>query len=115
MKNDKILSRRELRHYWSGSLGGGQAPFVIITEFANTDDMINRNADGAEARRKAWPDEDERKAFFEKRNKYLAWGHKDIAIHSNLVKLNKRLRSYSVGLFMVASTSKRSPSSSYFI
>ena len=90
MKNDKILSRRELGHYWSGSLGGGQAPFVIITEFANTDDMINRNADGAEARRKAWPDEDERKAFFEKRNKYLAWGHKDIAIHSNLVKLNKR-------------------------
>jgi len=90
MKNDKILSRKELRHYWSGSLGGGKAPFIIITEFANTDDMINRTPDNQEVIRKAWPNDDDRREFFQKRNKYLAWGHRDIAIHSNLVKMIKR-------------------------
>jgi hypothetical protein len=89
MKNDKILSRKELRHYWSGSLGGGTNPFVIMTEFANIDDMINRTSDGRKTSQKAWPDDDDRSAFFEKRNKYLVPGHKDIAIHSNMVKHKK--------------------------
>jgi hypothetical protein len=39
---------------------------------------------------KAWPDDEERTAFFEKRNKYIAPGHKDIAVHTNWVKLAKR-------------------------
>lgn len=90
MENDKILSRKELRHYWSGSLGGGKNPFIIITEFANIEDMVNRTSDGRKVSQKVWPDDDARSAFFEKRNKYLVPGHKDIAIHSNLVKLNKK-------------------------
>ena len=90
MENDKILSRKELRHYWSGSLGGDKNPFIIITEFANIEDMVNRTSDGRKVSQKVWPDDDARSAFFEKRNKYLVPGHKDIAIHSNLVKLNKK-------------------------
>jgi hypothetical protein len=89
MKNDKILSRREMRHYWSGTLGGGSSAFVVMTEYGNITDADN-TAINRQAILKAWPDEDERKAFFEKRNKYLAYGHRDIAIHNNMVKLNKR-------------------------
>ena len=39
---------------------------------------------------KAWPNEEERDAFFKKRNKYIAPGHKDIGIHSNWVNLANR-------------------------
>jgi hypothetical protein len=89
MKNDKIISRRELKHYWSGSLGGGKIPVHNVTEYANMVDADNTSIN-ADTIKKAWPDEDERKAFFEKRNKYIAWGHKDIAVHTNWVKLAKR-------------------------
>jgi len=89
MKNNKILSRRELHHYWSGTLHGDKRAFKVITEYASLEDADN-NSINAEAINKAWPDEDDRKAFFKKRNKYLAWGHRDIALRNNLVKLNKR-------------------------
>ncbi|MBC8345759.1 MAG: hypothetical protein ISR89_06090 [Candidatus Marinimicrobia bacterium] len=89
MKNDKIISRRELKHYWSGSLGGGKIPVHNVTEYANMVDADN-NSLSKEAIEKAWPVEEERKAFFQKRNKYIAWGHKDIAVHTNWVKLAKR-------------------------
>jgi len=39
---------------------------------------------------KAWPGEDERREFFQKRNKYIDWGHKDIGLYVNRVKWNKR-------------------------
>jgi len=89
MKNENILSRRELRHYWSGSLGGGHIPIVIVTEYATIVDADNL-ALNRPYNEKAWPNEEERKAFFEKRNKYIAPGHKDIAVHTNWVKLAKR-------------------------
>ncbi len=89
MKNDKIISRRELKHYWSGSLGGGKIPVLLVTEYTNITDAVTGTGN-TEVIKKAWPDEDERKAFFEKRNKYIAWGHKDIAVHTNWVKLAKR-------------------------
>jgi hypothetical protein len=89
MKNDKIISRRELKHYWSGSLGGGKIPVHNVTEYANMVDADNTSIN-ADAVKKAWPDEEERKAFFQKRNKYIAWGRKDIAVHTNWVKLAKR-------------------------
>ena len=93
MRNDKILSRREMRHYWTGSLGGGTIPYVIVTEFAN---IVDADAVGinSETIQKSWPDEEKRKAFFEKRNKYIDrghnLGHRDIALHTNWVKLAKR-------------------------
>ena len=89
MKNDKIISRRELKHYWSGSLGGGKIPVLLVTEYTNITDAVTGTGN-TEAIKKAWPDEEERKAFFEKRNKYIAWGHKDIGIHTNWVKMAKR-------------------------
>ena len=89
MKNDKILSWRELRHYWSGSLGGGDIPIVTVTEYANLADADNNALDWP-AIQKAWPDEEERKALFENAGKYSGWGHKDIGLHNNWVKLGKR-------------------------
>ena len=89
MKNDKIISRRELKHYWSGSLGGGKIPVLLVTEYTNITDAVTGTGN-TEVIKKAWPDEEERKAFFEKRNKYIAWGHKDIGIHTNWVKMAKR-------------------------
>ena len=93
MRNDKILSRREMRHYWTGSLGGGTTPYVIVTEFAN---IVDADAVGinSETIQKSWPDEEKRKTFFAKRNKYIDrehnLGHRDIALHTNWVKLAKR-------------------------
>jgi len=89
MKNEKILSRRELLHYWSGSLGGGHIPVLIVSEYANMVDADNV-AINRPYHEKAWPDDEERTAFFEKRNKYIAPGHKDIAVHTNWVKMSKR-------------------------
>ena len=89
MKNEKILSRRELRHYWSGSLGGGSIPIVFVTEFATMLDADNLTLNRP-YNEKAWPDEEERQAFFDKLGKYFAPGHKDIAVHTNWVKLAKR-------------------------
>ncbi len=93
MRNDKILSRREMKHYWTGSLGGGVTPVVFVTEYPNmaVADDVTRNR---ETIQKAWPDEEKRKAFFAKRNKYIDrehnLGHRDIALHTNWVKLAKR-------------------------
>jgi len=89
MKNDKILSWMELRHYWSGSLGGGDTPIVTVTEYANLEDADN-NALNWPTIQKAWPNEEERQAWFEKANKYNGWGHRDIGLHNNWVKLGKR-------------------------
>ena len=93
MRNDKILSRREMKHYWTGSLGGGVTPVVFVTEYPNmaVADDVTRNR---ETIQKAWPDEEKRKTFFAKRNKYIDrehnLGHRDIALHTNWVKLAKR-------------------------
>ena len=89
MKNPKILSRRELRHYWSGSSGGGNVPVTIVMEYSNITDADNMSLNKP-YNEKAWPNEEERDAFFKKRNKYIAPGHKDIGIHSNWVNLAKR-------------------------
>ena len=88
-KNDKILSWMELRHYWSGFVGGGDTPIIVVTEYANLEDADNTSIN-REAILKAWPDEEERQAFFQKANKYNGWGHKDIGLYNNVVKLNKR-------------------------
>ena len=87
--NDKILSWMELRHYWSGFVGGGDTPIIVVTEYANLEDADNTSIN-RETILKAWPDEEERQAFFQKANKYNGWGHKDIGLYNNVVKLNKR-------------------------
>ncbi|MBF89244.1 MAG: hypothetical protein CMG75_06175 [Candidatus Marinimicrobia bacterium] len=89
MKNPKILSRTELRHYWSGSSGGGNVPITIVTEYSNIEDADNMSLNKA-YNEKAWPNKEKRDEFFKKRNKYIAYGHKDIGIHTNWVNLAKR-------------------------
>ncbi|HIN62528.1 MAG TPA: hypothetical protein EYM89_07220 [Candidatus Marinimicrobia bacterium] len=88
MKNDKVLSHRELRHYWSGTLGGGDFYYVEVREYKSLEDM--NNPGWAEVNEKAWPDEEERKAYWEKVGKYFNPGHTDLGIHWNFVKLTKR-------------------------
>ena len=90
MNDDKLLSQIVLSHYWSGELGYGKGwPFVYVREWASFADAED-NKSLAKAREDAWPDEEERKAFFDKLGKYFAPGHKDIAVHTNWVKLAKR-------------------------
>ena len=88
MKNDKVLSYRELRHYWSGSAGGGEYYYVQVWEFKSLEDM---NSQGwAKVHEKAWPNEKEREEFFEKAGKYFSPGHTDLGTHWNWVNLSKR-------------------------
>ena len=88
MKNDKVLSHRELRHYWSGSAGGGVYYYVQVREYKSLEDM---NKPGwADVHKKAWPNEKKREEFFEKAGKYFAPGHTDLGTHWNWVNLSKR-------------------------
>jgi hypothetical protein len=88
MKNDKVLSYRELRHYWSGSAGGGEYYYVQVWEFKSLEDM---NSPGwVKVNEKAWPNEKKREEFFEKAGKYFAPGHTDLGTHWNWVKMSKR-------------------------
>ena len=89
MKNNKILTSMELHHYWTGSLGGGPRPVIFLVEYANIIDADNTGINNGTIM-KAWPGEDERREFFQKRNKYIDWGHKDIGLYVNRVKWNKR-------------------------
>ena len=75
--------------YWTGSLGGGPRPVIFLVEYANIIDADNTGINN-ETIMKAWPGEDERREFFQKRNKYIDWGHKDIGLYVNRVKWNKR-------------------------
>ena len=88
MKNDKVLSYRELRHYWSGSQGGGEYYYVRVMEFQSLEDM--NNTDWAEVHKKAWPNEKKREEFFEKAGEYFSPGHTDLGTHWNWVNLSKR-------------------------
>ena len=88
MKNDKVLSYRELRHYWSGSQGGSEYYYVRVWEFKSLEDM--NNTGWTEVHEKAWPNEKKRQEFFEKAGKYFAPGHTDLGTHWNWVNLSKR-------------------------
>jgi hypothetical protein len=61
-KDDKVLSYMELTHYWSGSAGGPEGwPVIVVNEYANIEDAMDQ--DNSALVEKAWPDEEERKAF----------------------------------------------------
>jgi len=78
-----------LMHYWTGSMGGsGGRPVIMVNEYATMEDAINE--DISELVEKAWPDEEERKAFLKKHSAYWSnYVHEDLAIRWNLVKLQK--------------------------
>ena len=88
MKDDRVLSQMMLNHYWSGTAGSNGWPVLIVTEFANMDDLLDE--DLSKLREAGWPDEKERKAFGERHRAY--WGqytHTDMGIYYNNVKQQK--------------------------
>ncbi len=88
-KDDKVLSHMELTHYWSGSAGGPEGwPVIVVNEYATIEDAMDQ--DNSALVEKAWPDEEERKAFFKKFNAYWSNGyHKDLEIRNHWVSLRK--------------------------
>ena len=71
-KNEKIISERVMRHQ-SGSDG---RDWVFITEYANWNDIDLAAERQNELVEEAWPNEEERRAFFQKFFSY-SQGHSD--------------------------------------
>lgn len=67
-KNDKIISERVMRH----SSGNDLRDVVVITEYASWNDIAAANQKQDELVEAAWPDKEQRQAFFKKFNKYSA-------------------------------------------
>ena len=88
-KDDRILSHMELMHYWSSSAGGPEGwPVIIVNEYATIEDALDE--DNSALLEKAWPDEEERKAFIKKFYAYWSNGHHtDLGIHNHWVSLRK--------------------------
>ena len=89
MKDDRVLSQMMLNHYWSGTSGGpGGTPVLIVSEFANMDDLLDE--DLSKLREAGWPDEKERKAFQKRHREYWSqFTHADMGIYYNNVKQQK--------------------------
>ena len=91
MKDDRVLSQMMLNHYWSGTAGSNGWPVLIVTEFANMDDLLDE--DLSKLLEAGWPDEKERKAFQKRHRAY--WGqytHTDMGIYYNNVKQQKNAK-----------------------
>ncbi len=65
-KNDKVISERILRH----ASGNDQRDLVIITEYASWNDIDAAQDKQGELVKTAWGNEEGRKAYFKKFNKY---------------------------------------------
>ncbi len=86
-KQKGLLSEMNLSHYWSGTTG----EWTVISEFksfGDIDDTDERNA----LIDKAWPDEEERKTFFKKFNKYWVGDHEDVGIYTHFKNLQRKPR-----------------------
>ena len=88
MENDKLLSQKILRHYWSGTYNPRkETPIIFIREFASMADADDGGWD--EPIEAFWPDEEQRKERLAQGNKYWLGRHEDIGIYRNLVNLQK--------------------------
>ena len=65
-KNDKVLSQKVLRHV----TGADMRDWVVISEYASWNDMDAANDMQNKLIEEAWPNEDERRAWFDKFGKY---------------------------------------------
>ena len=73
MKNEHILSTSVLQHHFTED----SSEIVFVTVYPSwmaIEESAKRNDELAKA---AWPDEEERKAFFKKQNKFYATEHSD--------------------------------------
>ena len=83
MKNDKILSVKNLRHYW----GSNNRDWVIIREYRSWEDFAAYEEINQELFRSKWPDEKERAEFNRKLGKYFP-RHSD-EVYRELPKFRK--------------------------
>jgi hypothetical protein len=65
-KNDKVLSQKVLRHV----TGADMRDWVVISEYASWNDMDAANDMQSKLVEEAWPNEDDRRAWFAKFGKY---------------------------------------------
>jgi hypothetical protein len=72
-KNDLIIGQEVLRHYFTAD----NTEILLVTAYESWDAIEKAEAKSDELIKAAWPDENARKAFFEKRQAYYAPNHSD--------------------------------------
>jgi hypothetical protein len=72
-KNDLVLSAKSVNHFW----GHNNRDFLVIYEVKSWEDVPKANEKNDELFEKAWPTEEERKAFNKKWNAYFSGKHSD--------------------------------------
>ena len=72
-KNDLILSSGVYTHYFTAD----NSEVVLVNVYRTWEDIEKANEVNQELIEKAWPDEDERQAFFDKQSSYYKADHND--------------------------------------
>lgn len=73
MKNDHVMGSSYYLHQFTAD----NTELIYVQSYASWDDIDKTAARNAELAKEAWPDEDVRDAFFDKRNAYYAAEHSD--------------------------------------
>jgi hypothetical protein len=73
MKNELIVGTQVFTHHYSPD----NSEVFFVTAYANWEDILNAGDRNWELTQEAWPDEDERRAFFQERNSYTLNRHSD--------------------------------------
>lgn len=73
MKNELILASQFLTHYYTAD----NSEVLLVSVFGTWADIEDAQARTGELVEAAWPDEDEREAFFKKRDAYFVNLHQD--------------------------------------
>ena len=85
-KANQLLSSLFLTHYWTGSV----RDVHIINEFKNMEDATDYSGNSSDLNKKAWPNDEKRKAALTANGKYFQSFHEDLYIFENNVNLEKK-------------------------
>ena len=97
MKNDLIIGSGMYFHYFSAD----NSEIVQVSVYKNWADIEGAGERSTELANEAWPDEDVRKAFFEKQNSYYSPMHSDEIMSSFPFQINVNSDSEEPLLFYV--------------
>ena len=84
--SDLLISNLVLGHYF----GGSSNQVKQMAEWKSLADADAWLVSGVDRRKKAWPDEEERKAFLDNYNKYWVGNHTDLAVRELVASRVKR-------------------------
>lgn len=90
-KNDLIIGTEILTHYYTAN----SAEVLFVSVFKTWEDIEKSNDVSNELIKKAWPDEKERKAFFDKQRSYYMTKHSDEIYTSQPMVGEKQLKTDS--------------------